>query len=953
MRAQQQQQSLSPEVTRDLAGIGNPEGLREFLVGRPDLLTREVVQQLAEAVRQSVRVDVTQALHLADASMAIAAELGDAESLGLSIRAKGNALWYTNDYRRAVALFDEAAGCFERAGNQEEIGRTLSTSIQPLVLLGEYDRALEAADRARTIFVRLNEPRRLARLELNIANVHHRQDRFAEALACYERAYDQLLPYKDAEALGVALHNISVCLIMLNDFERALRTYSRAREICDQNGMPLLARQADYNIAYLYFLRGDYFVALERLRATRELCLAGGDAYHAALCDLDRSEIYLELNLAREAARIAEDARHQFRHLTMPFEEARCTVNLAIAMHREGRPEQSYELFDCAREAMQREGNTSWQALIDYYQSVVRFETGDYSTAKRICQQALDFFASSGLERREILSQLLLVRIALSEGEVQSAQQLCGNVLQKVEKTECPLLEFQSNLLMGHVYSESGAAESAYSCYQQARMKLENLRSAVQGDELKIAFLRDKVDVYEQLVRLSMESNQAGQAFIHMEQAKSRALGDLLFGRAAPTPLRLASGNAERLQALRRELNWYYHRLEIEQTAKETISAERITTLRRELGHKEDEFLRLLRELPLGDVSQNPLAAADVTALDAIQAGLGPETTLIEYFQVNLRFLAAIVTENCVRIASLGSVSEITASIQMLEFQMARLSSGFRSDSIPGYLFQAVSSRLRQLYKDVIEPLASYIQGSHLVIVPHGTLHYLPFQALMDGDEHIIDRFTITYAPSASIHAARHAKAVDRTGPSLLLGLPDEMAPWIAREIESVASVVPEPRVFVGPEATETVLRKEGPRARLIHIATHGCFRSDNPMFSSVKLADGYLSLHELYRLDLPAELVTLSGCGTGLSEVAAGDELLGLIRGLLCAGAQGILATLWDVRDHTTADFMAIFYRDFSRTGNKYEALRNAMLELRKDYPHPYYWAPFILIQKNMKCIE
>src|SRR5690606_18203288 len=107
------------------------------------------------------------------------------------------------------------------------------SSIQALVLMGEYERASQAAGRAREIFQSLGDERRLARLDINIANLYHRQDRFPEALASYRSAYEKLLPYKDAEAIGVALHNMAVCLIMLDDFQAALDTFRDAQKICE------------------------------------------------------------------------------------------------------------------------------------------------------------------------------------------------------------------------------------------------------------------------------------------------------------------------------------------------------------------------------------------------------------------------------------------------------------------------------------------------------------------------------------------------------------------------------------------------------------------------------------------------------------------------------------------------------------------------------------------------
>lgn len=118
-------------------------------------------------------------------------------------------------------------------------------------------------------------------------------------------------------------------------------------------------------------------------------------------------------------------------------------------------------------------------------------------------------------------------------------------------------------------------------------------------------------------------------------------------------------------------------------------------------------------------------------------------------------------------------------------------------------------------------------------------------------------------------------------------------------------------------------------------------------MFSGIRLGDGQLNLYDLYQLKFEAELVTLSGCATGLNVVTAGDELLGLVRGLLYAGAHSLLLTLWNVHDHSTTDLMAAFYDQLKDNPSKPAALRSAMLSLRERFPHPHYWAPFALVGK------
>ena len=144
---------------------------------------------------------------------------------------------------------------------------------------------------------------------------------------------------------------------------------------------------------------------------------------------------------------------------------------------------------------------------------------------------------------------------------------------------------------------------------------------------------------------------------------------------------------------------------------------------------------------------------------------------------------------------------------------------------------------------------------------------------------------------------------------------------------------------------TSDELRRHGARSRFVHIATHGTFRQDNAMFSSIRMGDGPLSVYDLYQLQLSAELVTLSGCGTGLSVTVGGDEQLGLVRGLLYAGASAVLLTLWDAHDRSTAGFMQMFYERVNQGWSKARAAQSAMQALRDKHPHPFYWAPFTIV--------
>ena len=116
-------------------------------------------------------------------------------------------------------------------------------------------------------------------------------------------------------------------------------------------------------------------------------------------------------------------------------------------------------------------------------------------------------------------------------------------------------------------------------------------------------------------------------------------------------------------------------------------------------------------------------------------------------------------------------------------------------------------------------------------------------------------------------------------------------------------------------------------------------------MFSFLKLADAHLNFYSLLDLQLNAELVTLSACHTGVNSIASGDELHGLMRGFLYAGAPSLVVSLWAVNDRSTTDFMWVMYSQIKAGASKRTALRQAQLASKDAYGHPYYWAAFVLM--------
>jgi CHAT domain-containing protein len=927
---------------------------RSLLQAGREWWSADMVSRLYDGMVRLARVDLKQAERLADAALWVSEQLHDEGSRAIGLRAVGHVHFLRGEHPPALEYYQSALQVYEGLGKDLEIGRTLSGALQTLIYLGLYDQAFDWAQRAHEIFSRHGDRLRLARLDTNMANILYRQDRFEEALELYRRAIAVFREIGDPQDVAISLKNMATCQISLTEFRDALDTYRQAREVCVEHGMPLLVAEADYNIAYLYYLRGEYTKAIEMYRATREHCHELGDTYHQGLCDLDQSEMYLELNLSEEGAHLAKRAYETFRQLGMGYEMAKAMANIAIAASHHGDSSVALQLFRDARDLFEQEHNHAWIAIVDLYQALVFYQDGRLEEAAKLCDSALRFFAESPLIGKAALCQLLQARIHLSAGRAEAARRECLAAMAKLEQAESPALAYQAYFVFGQILEELGDPAAAREAYQHAHERLENLRSHLKAEEMKIAFLKDKLAIYESLVRMLLAESPSREnleaAFVYIEQAKSRSLADLIAfrGSSLPNPREAHRGVMQRVGELREELTWYTRAIQMLESGAASLQPAHLEKLRRAARQCEARLIETVADLRVEDKEFANLEGARSIDLESIRASLPEDAILLQYYRVQDTFYACLLSRTSLKIVPTGSASELRRVLQLLRFQLSKFRLG------PDYartfeqrLRQATDEHLREFYRQLIEPIAKDLTAANLIVAPHEFLHYLPFQALLNGDEYLGDRYSISYSPSASVYYLCCNKNGTSQRGALVMGVPDPAAPQIEDEVKAVASVLPDAEVFMGPDATLDVLRDKGSKSRFIHIATHGWFRQDNPMFSSISLGNSELSLFDLYHLSLPSELVTLSGCGTGLNVVVGGDELLGLKRGLLYAGAQGVLLTLWDVNDQSTAEFMKLFYEHLQRDPNKARAAQHAMAEIRRAYPHPFYWAPFVLVGK------
>jgi len=496
------QEAISHAVERLLA-LPEESSRRIFLEQNPQLQLQDMVLYLATQVPKIARDKPDRALRMAGLAGWLAEILDDDYCRARSARAMGHVLQLKGKLRESLSEYQKALELFTNMKRESEIGITLSGSLQPLILLGDYRESRLREERARKIFKAAGDELRLARLDANLANILHRQDRFEEALVLYCRAEQSLQRLDSADDLALVLHNLAVCYTGLRDFPKALDAYRRLRSYSEQRQLQHLIVQADYNVAYLHYLQGDYHRAIDLYAETRIFCARVGDPYHAALCDLDQAEILLHLNSSRACTQVAEAALVQFSNLKMNYETAKAYTFLGLAACHQTDPANALEFFGKARELFLLERNWIWPALVDLYQAITLYRARRWAEALKTVSLAQNVLSHSALKDKAALAEVLRSLLHLELDDSAAARYWGELAHDRIKHSEIADISYLAEFVLGCVRESQNDPWGAHQYYERARAALES-RADQPGEDLRPPLSNNAETVYRHLIFVAL-----------------------------------------------------------------------------------------------------------------------------------------------------------------------------------------------------------------------------------------------------------------------------------------------------------------------------------------------------------------------------------------------------------------------------------------------------------------
>ena len=943
-------------------------------------------------------------LKLAELLIFFGTHIQHSSSHALGLKAKGDALVQIGHFQAAIECLDAAGEEFLCMGDEGNWARSRISWIMASESLGHVEEALQDAERARSSFERLDEQYWACTIAINTAIIFDHLGRYQDAISLYEYVrsiYPTLTDQREVDIkriIAIAESNQAISLVWLGRFSEAISLQQKAYNSFLVLGETGLVVFTEIDMANLVYTQGYYGQALLRYLHVRDtLVQEGSDASPnpmlLAELKLWMANCLTKLNRAPEACQLVEEAVATYKQVGTSLQASNALREYASSLQASSRFQEALNVLKEALTLFHHGGFDLYISATKLQEAEILLEMGDLDQAHELAQQIKEQVEAQHFVARSIRASLIIVQALLRKAE--RAEKLQDGATQAQLLEEATFLgkqmvlqakthnlqeeRYRSHFYLGQIFALRGNTVRAEKHYRAAILQIEYILNNLAFD-FSPSFLHSAWTVYEEMIALCIRQSQPERAFSYLERVRSVALHQYLnsvnllqeIETETPTDTSVLQENrAVRLHIQYELREWqekyhYYSALlaNIDASASPLIDQRIIQAEMRRCESRANELFERLQlsqsETPfVARAQKQRMLMVEQGSIEQLQQHLAPNQLLLAYFLFKDTLTIFAVTSE-----SLGTF-EIPEGRKELERLLPFLHIYLHPGNWPDVQNppqQPIRRMLKKLYALLIGPIEALLppEQGQLTIVPYGPLHTLPFHALYDGSHFLIEDFQINYLPASNLllHFSNYKKdkiydAVDTS--------PDTRTPLVfgysgngqlqrcIDEAEMLATML-RGRCYLEKEATIARLIEQTPGSSIIHIATHGRARLDAPNFSSVLLADGQLNAIDAFSLDLRGcELVTLSGCETGLSLSGGGDEQLGLGRAFLATGTRSLVISLWPVEDRSTNELMQIFYRHLLHGENKMQALRAAQCSLlRSSSPalsHPYFWAAFRLV--------
>jgi len=862
-------------------------------------MTVTIADQAREALRLA-EADPGRSAALASAVAERARAVHDVEATAIAERALGLAALHTDDLdtamrhlRAAIALSRRARSPRLAAEARMTLAYVLNGRGWPRQALREINAAvveLDGVERARA------EAQRGAILQL-LGRLDEALISFRESLPVLRRFGDRLWEQR-------VLSNRGVVYGYRNEFAAAEKDLREAAALCEQLDLGLSVGFVQQNLGWISTQRGDVPAALDYLDLAEQRFRDLGSRLGFVLAD--RSELLLSVRLVSEALQAGEQAVREFEHEGQRIALPEARLLLARAAGLAGDNAGAVEQARRAVAEFTRQQRPHWAALARFVLLSSRLGGSERPrVAVRQMARAADALTVTGwsgaaLEARLLAGQLAIDRGWQSEGsrilEQASAARRRGPALLRSRAWHAEAL---LRLAKGNTRGAGAAARVGLRVLDEHRATLgaTDLRAYASGHRSELAALG---------LRIAMASGRASRVLAWAEQGRARHL--LSRPVLPPDDPELADALA-RLRVTVREIYELRH------------EGHRSTRLSARQAALEREIRDYCRRQPGGSTGNT---VGQVSVAD-LSAALG-DAALVEFVQLEEMLHAVTVADGRARLIHLGPMDQIRDLVNLVPFALHRLARHSASEASCAAAVSMLRHAAARLDAALVAPLAGEVNGRPLVVIPTGLLQSLPWSILPSCTQR-----PVAVAPSAVLWLEASRRRPEVAGSVAVAAGPG--LPGARAEAEAVAAIYQTP-ALVGPAATVQAVAAALGSAGTVHLAAHGRVRADNPLFSSLRLADGPLTAYDLERLDRVAPMVVLAACDTGRPVVCAGDELLGFGATLLSLGTRQLIASVMPIPDAETAPLMVAFHRRLAAGLPAAQALSEAQPEISSGEP-------------------